>query len=107
MSNVPLAEMMGAMAHVDELRYSKAEIQKHLDLPLQRQQIAERIREFYRAKGVEVDDAVVDEGVRNFFVNRLTYQPPVIGALPRRLAQAYINLARRLRLVPAAQQDGR
>ncbi len=83
------------MAFVDELRYSKAEIQKHLDLPLQRQQIAERIR-----------DAVVDEGVRNFFVNRLTYQQPSIGPLSRRLAQAYINLGRRLRLVPVTHQEG-
>ncbi|SEI24244.1 DUF6384 family protein [Pseudomonas fuscovaginae UPB0736] len=106
MSNVPLSEMMGAMAFVDELRYSKAEIQKHLDLPLQRQQIAERIREYYRARNVEVDDAVVDEGVRNFFVNRLTYQQPSIGPLSRRLAQAYINLGRRLRLVPVTHQEG-
>ncbi|WP_369683633.1 DUF6384 family protein [Pseudomonas gingeri] len=97
MSNVSLTDQMGAMALVDELRYSQAEIQKHLDLPGHRRQVAERIREFYRSKGVEVDDALVEEGVRNFFASRLIYQAPTIGPVSRRLARAYIGRDRWLR----------
>ncbi|WP_248800479.1 DUF6384 family protein [Pseudomonas sp. MWU13-2105] len=96
MSNlVSLSEQMGAMALIDELRFSQAELQKQLDLPKHRLRVAEQIREFYRAKGIEVEDALVEEGVRNFFANRLTYQAPVrIGRLARLLARAYITRRR-------------
>lgn len=91
MSNISLVEQMGAMALIDELRFSQAELQKHLDLPKHRKLVAERIREFYRARGTEVDDALVEEGVRNFFAHRLTYQAPTIGFVQRLLGRAYIR----------------
>lgn len=102
MSNVvSLSEQMGAMALIDEMRFSQAELQKQLDLPKHRLRVAEQIREFYRAKGIEVEDALVEEGVRNFFANRLTYQAPSapVGPLSRWLARAYITRGRWL--VPA------
>ncbi|AZC49169.1 DUF6384 family protein [Pseudomonas chlororaphis] len=91
MSQVSLTEQMGAMALIDELRHSQAEVQKHLDLPRHRQLVAERIREFYRSRGIEVEDALVEEGVRNFFAARFTYQPPRIDLLSRLLAELYIS----------------
>ncbi len=96
MSNVvSLTEQMGAMALIDEMRFSQAELQKQLNLPKHRQLVAEQIREFYRAKGIEVEDALVEEGVRNFFANRLTYQASApIGPLARLLARAYITRRR-------------
>ncbi|MGA8135514.1 MAG: DUF6384 family protein [Pseudomonas gingeri] len=101
MSNVvSLTEQMGAMALIDEMRFSQAELQKQLDLPKHRLRVAEQIREFYRAKGIEVEDALVEEGVRNFFANRLTYQTSApISPLARLLAWAYITRGRWL--VPA------
>ena len=96
MSNVvSLTEQMGAMALIDEMRFSQAELQKQLDLPKHRLRVAEQIREFYRAKGIEVEDALVEEGVRNFFANRLTYQAPAtFGSMTRLLARAYITRGR-------------
>ncbi|AZD34309.1 hypothetical protein C4K22_1551 [Pseudomonas chlororaphis subsp. aurantiaca] len=91
MSQVSLTEQMGAMALIDELRHSQAETQKHLDLPRHRQAVAERIREFYRSRGIEVEDALVEEGVRNFFAARFTYQPPPLGFWSRLLAEFYIS----------------
>ncbi|PMY40342.1 hypothetical protein C1Y35_11000 [Pseudomonas sp. GW456-L14] len=79
------------MALIDELRHSQAEVQKHLDLPRHRQLVAERIREFYRSRGIEVEDTLVEEGVRSFFAARFTYQPPRIHLLSRLLAELYIS----------------
>ncbi|MQA52913.1 DUF6384 family protein [Pseudomonas piscis] len=94
MSSISLTEQMGAMALIDELRYSQAEVQKHLDLPRHRLLVAERIREYYRSRGIEVEDALVEEGVRNFFANRLTYAAQPIGAWAKGLARIYIARAR-------------
>ncbi|WP_191488570.1 DUF6384 family protein [Pseudomonas sp. FEN] len=96
MSNVvSLTEQMGAMALIDEMRFSQAELQKQLNLPKHRQLVAEQIREFYRAKGIAVEDALVEEGVRNFFANRLTYQASApVAPLTRLLARAYITRRR-------------
>ncbi|QLL14931.1 DUF6384 family protein [Pseudomonas chlororaphis] len=93
MSQVSLTEQMGAMALIDELRHSQAEVQKHLDLPRHRQLVAERIREFYRSRGIEVEDALVEEGVRSFFATRLTYEAQPMGPWSKCLAQAYITRA--------------
>lgn len=94
MSGVSLTEQMGAMALVDELRRQQSEVQKHLDLPQHRLAVAERIREFYRSRGVAVEDALVQQGVRDFFAARLTYEAPPIGAGERALAVAYVNRGR-------------
>lgn len=91
MSNVSLSEQMGAMALIDELRYSQAQVQQHLDLPGHRQLVAERIREYYKSRGVAVDDGLVEEGVRSFFAGRFTYEAPKIGLVSRFLAGFYVN----------------
>lgn len=91
MSGVSLSEQMGAMALIDELRHSQTEIQKHLDLPKHRKAVAERIREFYKAQGVEVEDALVEQGVRNYFATRLTYDAPTLRWWERRLTRLYID----------------
>ncbi|KAF0863516.1 DUF6384 family protein [Pseudomonas sp. LD120] len=91
MSGVSISEQMGAMALIDELRHSQTEIQKHLDLPKHRKAVAERIREFYKARGVEVEDTLVEQGVRNYFATRLTYEAPVLNWRDRLLAPLYIN----------------
>ncbi|MCJ7957696.1 MAG: DUF6384 family protein [Pseudomonas sp.] len=91
MSGVSLSEQMGAMALIDELRHNQTEIQKHLDLPKHRKAVAERIREFYKAQGVEVEDGLVEQGVRNYFATRLTYEAPTLRWWEQRLAHFYIN----------------
>ncbi|WP_181430780.1 DUF6384 family protein [Pseudomonas protegens] len=91
MSGVSLSEQMGAMALIDELRHNQTEIQKHLDLPKHRKAVAERIREFYKAQGVEVEDALVEQGVRKYFATRLTYEAPTLRWWEQRLADGYLR----------------
>lgn len=94
MSAVTLTEQMGAMALIDELRHTQMEVQKHLDLPARRKAVAERIREFYRAKGIDVDDGVVERGVREYFASRLTYEARQTGPLQSALARLYVTRRR-------------
>lgn len=91
MSGVSLTEQMGAMALIDEMRHQRSEVQKHLDLPQHRQAVAERIREFYRTKGVEVEDALVQQGVSDFFATRLIHEAPPLRAWEKALAVAYVS----------------
>ncbi len=91
MSGVSLSEQMGAMALIDELRHNQTEIQKYLDLPKHRKAVAERIREFYKAQGVEVEDALVEQGVRKYFATRLTYEAPALRWWEQRLADGYLR----------------
>lgn len=91
MSGVSISEQMGAMALIDELRHNQTEIQKHLDLPKHRKAVAERIREFYKAQGVEVEDALVEQGVRKYFATRLTYEAPTLRWWEQRLADGYLR----------------
>lgn len=94
MSAVTLTEQMGAMALIDELRHAQLEVQKHLDLPARRQAVADRIREYYKSKGIAVDDALVDQGVKAYFASRLTYEAPKVGALQGLLARVYTTRAK-------------
>jgi len=91
MSAVTLTEQMGAMALIDELRHAQIEVQKHLDLPVRRQAVAARIREYYQAKGIEFDDSLVDQGVREYFASRLTYEAPKVGLLSGLFARVFIT----------------
>ncbi len=91
MSEVSLTEQMGAMALIDELRHSQTEIQKHLNLPLHRKAVAERIREFYKAKGIDVEDGLVEQGVRNYFATRLVYEAPKLRWWEQRVADTYLR----------------
>lgn len=100
MASISLQEQMGAMAIIDELRHAKMEVQKHLDLPARRQAVAERIRNHYAAKGMSIDDALVEEGVKQFFASRLTYEAPQPGRIERALA--FLFITRKTWGIPAA-----
>lgn len=99
MANVSLTEQMGAMAIIDELRHAKLEVQKHLDLPARRKAVAEKIRAHYEAKGMTIDEHLVDEGVAQYFSSRLTHEPGSPGPIDKVLAGIYIS--RDKWLVPA------
>ncbi|KNH43690.1 DUF6384 family protein [Pseudomonas lini] len=99
MASVSLTDQMGAMALIDELRHSQMEVQKHLDLPERRRAVAERIREFYKAKGVDVQAGLVEQGVKDYFAARLTYDAPPIGPVTRLLTRVYITRGKWLKPV--------
>lgn len=91
MAEVRLQEQMGAMALIDEMRHRQMIVQEHLDLPRRREEVARRIREYYRSQNIEVDDTLVEQGVRTFFDKRLSYEAPPAGKLSSLLARIYIS----------------
>lgn len=83
MSSVPLSEQLGAMAVVDQLRHQQMQVQEHLNLPQRRAEVAERIRSYYQSHGIDYDDALIEQGVRDFFARRLAFEAPAQGTLAR------------------------
>lgn len=102
MSRTSLAEQMGAMALVDELRHQQMVVKEHLDLPRRRADVAQRIREYYASQNIAVDQAMVDKGVRDYFDRRLTFESPTVGKLAAALASAYTRRDRWLKPVAIA-----
>lgn len=91
MAGARLQEQMGAMALIDEMRHRQMIVQEHLDLPRRRAEVARRIREYYRSQNIEVDDTLVEQGVRTYFDKRLSYEAPHAGKLSNLLARIYIS----------------
>lgn len=87
MSNGRLADQMGAMALVDDLRHRRMEIEEHLDLPKREAEVAGRIRAYYQSQGIDCDDALVTEGVREFFKHRLVFEAPPMSLWDRFLGR--------------------
>ena len=94
MAGVTLTEQIGAMALIDELRHRQLVVQEHLNLPERRKEVAGRIREFYQSKKMDVDDDLVEQGVRAYFDRRLSFEAPVIGSVSKILSKVYITKAR-------------
>ena len=80
MSDVLLSEQLGAMARVDQLRHQQNDVDEHLSLPQRRAAVAARIREYYQKNGIAFSDAQIEQGVRDFFANRLVFEAPALGA---------------------------
>ncbi|HEX7635380.1 MAG TPA: DUF6384 family protein [Noviherbaspirillum sp.] len=93
MAEARLRDQMGAMALIDEMRHKQMIVQEHLDLPKRREEVARRIREYYRSQNIEVSDELVEQGVRSYFEKRLTYEASPAGALSGLLARIYIARA--------------
>ena len=91
MAGPRLQEQMGAMALIDEMRHRQMVVQEHLDMPRRREEVARRIREYYRSQNIEVDDELVAQGVRTYFDKRLSYEAPPAGKLSNLLARVYIS----------------
>ncbi len=91
MAEVLLRDQMGAMALIDEMRHKQMIVQEHLDLPRRREEVARRIREYYQSQNIEVNDELVEQGVRSYFEKRLTYEAPSAGRLSSLLARIYIT----------------
>ncbi|ROL74542.1 DUF6384 family protein [Pseudomonas vranovensis] len=87
MKNVPLSEKLGAMAVVDRLRHQQLHVQEYLDLPRRRDEIANGIRDYYQTHGIAFDDALVEQGVREFFSQRLAFAPPELGGFGKLLTR--------------------
>lgn len=91
MSKSLLSEQLGAMALVDQLRHQQMEVEEHLNMPQRRTAVAARIREYYQNNGIAFTDAQIDQGVREFFDKRLTFDAPPQGMLNGWVCTALLN----------------
>jgi hypothetical protein len=89
-----LSEQLGAMAFIDELRHKQMVVDEHLDLPRRREEVAARIREFYAAQNIVVDDDLIDQGVKAWFSQRLQFEPGREDLITREEASEYIDRQR-------------
>ena len=86
----PLEEVMLAMDVVDTLRHREGLVLRELNAEDRRASLIERLRDIYRAQGIEVSDAVLAEGVQALEDDRFRYTPPP-DSFQTRLARMYIR----------------
>jgi len=91
MGQASLRDQLGALAVIDTLRHRELVVQEHLDLPKRRAEVILRVREFYSMRNVEVDAATIEQGVKAYFDQRLTYEAPNLTPLQQRMARLYIR----------------
>ncbi|HHL42153.1 MAG TPA: hypothetical protein ENJ42_00915 [Hellea balneolensis] len=70
-----LDDVMLAMDVVDTLRHDAMMLQEDLSAPEREQQLLERLREIYKAQGIEVPDSILREGVKALDDHRFAYTP--------------------------------
>ncbi len=85
-----LDDVLIAMDVVDTLRHREESLTKELDTEGREERQVARLREIYKAQGIEVSDDALREGVRALEEKRFHYQPPRRG-FSVRLAEAYID----------------
>ncbi len=89
-ANVTLDRVMLAMDVVDTLRHQQALVDAELDDDRREAEFVARVQAIYRSQGIDVDEAVVQEGVRALREDRFTHKPP-IRTLQVRLAEVYVE----------------
>lgn len=86
----PLDDLMLAMDVVDTLRRQQRLVEQELDSGAREAALKERLQRVYHTQGIEVSDAVLDEGVRALREDRFVYQPPS-PSLAVTLARVYVS----------------
>lgn len=86
----PLDEVLLAMDVVDTLRHREKTLMRELDEAGRRTELIERLKDIYHAQGIEVPDAVIEEGVKALKEQRFAYLPPK-PSLSVRLAKLYVS----------------
>ncbi len=81
---------MLAMDVVDTLRRKKRLVEQELDVAGREQDLKQRLRKIYAAQGIEVTDAILEEGVRALKEDRFVYQAPP-ESFGVKLARLYVR----------------
>ena len=76
---VPLDDVMLAMDVVDTLRHREQWVARELDEAGREEDLLERLRQIYRAQGIDVPDRVLAQGVQALQESRFVYTPPPPG----------------------------
>ena len=86
----PLDELMQAMDVVDTLRHSESVVERELNAEGRRARLIDRLRDIYRGQGIEVSDAVLEQGVQALEEDRFSYTPPP-ETFATRMARMYVR----------------
>jgi len=89
-SDEKLDDVMLAMDVVDTLRHERLMVEKELSSEDRREALITRLKDIYRAQGIDVPDDVLMDGVLALEEQRYVYDPPQTG-LGRSLATFYVN----------------
>ncbi|MBW7983384.1 DUF6384 family protein [Enterobacillus tribolii] len=99
MSEIKLSDQLGAMAIIDSLYAQQIAVEEHLNLPELRSKLTQRIREYYQSAGVEINDDLIEQGVKSWFTNRLRYKAPRLTLWQRTIAYLYVTSRRWLTVI--------
>lgn len=88
--HIPLEEVMVAMDVVDTLRHRSRLVDRELNEDARREKLIEKLKEIYASQGIEVTDALLEEGVRAMEEDRFAYEPTK-PSFKRWLAHKYIS----------------
>jgi len=89
----PLEDLMIAMDVVDTLRHRDMLVDRALDADARRADLRQRLRDIYRAQGIEVTDEALDAGIAALEEERFKYEPPP-ETFAKRLALLYVTRRR-------------
>ena len=88
-----LDELMLAMDVVDTIRHRDLIVERELGQGDRDNALRDRLREIYRTQGIEVTDAVIDQGIKALRESRFVYTPPP-PSLGRSLAYVWVRRGR-------------
>ncbi len=74
-----LDEVMLAMDVVDTLRHQEKLVERELDEDARDEALKKRLRQIYESQGLEVTDAILDQGIKDLKESRFAYTPPKPG----------------------------
>ncbi len=94
-----LDDVMLAMDVVDTLRHRELVLAKELGGEERKAALIARLKEIYSAQGIDVPEAILEDGVKALEEKRFVYDPPK-DSFAIKLARAYVNRGRWL--TPAA-----
>lgn len=89
-----LQDQLGAMALVDDLRHQRIQLQEHMSIAARRELVATRLREYYAAKNIPLEDDLIERGVAEYFSKRFVYEPYALSGWKKRIADLYVARAR-------------
>jgi len=117
---VKLSDQLGAMAIIDELYQAQQLLLEHLDRDKLRNSLTEKIKNYYQAKGLIIDDKTINDGVNLWFDNRLRFiSVRILSKLAiamsavegfeseDQIERARLELARDVALRDVQKEDGR
>lgn len=88
-----LEDLMVAMDVVDTLRHRQGLVEHELDSEKRRERLIKKLRDIYEAQGIEVTEAILNEGVMALEQERFSYKPTGSG-VSTFLAKIYISRSR-------------